>query len=130
MPTFAHLLLMVLLLPLTAANAERLACGAGLPLNEILRAFQLVIPTNDGSIIQQTGTENGASEMLLNIIENNLNSMGIGLHCMEDDICWIEVFDTEKGKIVCAEAFMKAILGNFVNKELEKNDALAYMRID
>jgi hypothetical protein len=64
-------------------------------------------------------------DILVQNIRNNMHAIGVDMWC-ESDNCVFTVHDTE----TYAKVFMLAVLGNFLNQDLDTNDALAHIRID
>lgn len=90
----------------------------------LVKAFQSIIPTNDGSVILQTDK---VSELMLSNILNNLSVLGVKAICHDSNsTCELDLRDEETHlKIV-----ILSIIGNFVNGDLDEHDSLAHLCID
>lgn len=89
---------------------------------EMMRVFQEVIPSSDGSLLAP-GTENG--ETMVQNIKNNVKVLGLAMYC-EGGVCEIDMSDT----YIQTRVLMLAVLGNFVNTDLKDDDAIEHLQVD
>jgi hypothetical protein len=111
-------LLVFLLFPACDAT-----CNISVPLADLLQVFQAVIPTTDGSVLASAGVP--GTRVLLNI-RNNVRALGGMLECGPDAVCVLS-FPVPHDVV---KVSMAAILGNFMNDDLDLDDALAHIRVD
>lgn len=99
------------------------SCMLSVPLSDVMSSFQHLVPTADGSFL---AAPNGtAGVMLLQNIHNNVHAIGVDMTC-DTQTCVFSVPDTQTH----ANVFMLAVLGNFLNVDLDPGDAIAHIRID
>ena len=76
-----------------------------------------------GSVLQIEGGE--ISETLMNVFTNNINAIGMQTACNETQC----TRSSQKNE-VCADVLVTAMMGNFLNGDLEEDDSLAKITID
>ena len=88
---------------------------------QVFASFQTVIPTADGSTL--TGEDTAG--LLVQNIESNMGALGVRMRC-NATTCEFTVPDAPQHTRV----LMLAVLGNFLNHDLDAGDAVAHVRID
>jgi len=119
-------IILLALLPVAvmqSSSVDPQGCTALLQRQSIILAITQRIPMSDGSVMKVE--EGGVSETLMNVFKNNMNAMGMQSSCNET------VCDISPGRDgVCADVLVAAIMGNFLNHDLENDDSLAKITID
>ena len=90
----------------------------------LVQQFQAVVPTSDGSALDPAYAS-AVSELLVANIVNNLAAIGVNASCV-GDACGLDLCDTQ----IHVRVVLLAILGNFLNGDLDQHDSLAHLRID
>lgn len=101
-------------------------CGTSLPRQAMIDAFTSIVPMSDGSHFTTT---HPASAQLIDVISANLHAMGISMACTADT-CTVAPRNAAATENACARIFVAAIIGNFLNNDLDPGDALAHVRVD
>eukprot|EP00961_Rhodomonas_salina_P292911 3933317-Rhodomonas_salina.1 len=105
-----------------AVPAAHGQCTATIPVKDVVEGFQSVMPTADGSVLE-VGAD--AVDVLVHNIRNNVRAIGADMTCTSEH-CTFTVWDTPTH----TRLFLLAILGNFLNQDIEKGDALAHLQLD
>lgn len=122
MPSCAQKFLLLVASSLLAYLAEAASCGAAIPRSQLLDTVAALIPMSDGS---RLALADPAASRLLDVLDGNLHAMGLTLQCAGEQCNVQGATDA-----ACARAFVAAVLGNFLNNDLEPDDALARVRVD
>jgi hypothetical protein len=117
LPVLVHAL--ALLVP-----AHATACGTALQKADMLAALIRRIPMSDGSTITPDGV---IPNTLLQVFENNLNAMGFEIEC---DAAQCTIRPRSEKQQECANVFVNAMLGNFVNDDFDTDSSLTKIKVD
>lgn len=118
-----RILLVLLVTAQTQAFHTGEQCEVVLKRQNIMLAITDRIPMSDGSSMQLE--EGGVSETLMNVFRNNMHAMGMQTACGE-----IECTISPRKNGMCADILVAAMMGNFLNGDLEEDDSLATITID
>jgi hypothetical protein len=110
----------------TVPGSARATCGVHISRQTLLETLTSTIPMSDGS--QLAPTDPNAHRILV-ILVANMRSMGIDMECLAET-CDFYPVDGKIASSSCARVFVAAILGNFLNNDLDPEDALARVRVD